>query len=123
VRFEQPLERLPKRLHHLPVVGQLQVGGREAAREQQPIALGDRQVEVLGQVDEELATRAGPARLDEAQVLGREVRVEGQLELTQAASRAPEADQLACGLGLLLGLDDHPSEVSGASDPIPLPGV
>jgi hypothetical protein len=74
-------------------------------------------------VDEELATRAGPARLDEAQVLGREVRVEGQLELTQAASRAPEADQLACGLGLLLGLDDHPSEVSGASDPIPLPGV
>jgi hypothetical protein len=33
--------------------------------------------------------------------------------LAEAASRAPEADQLARGLGLLLGLDDHPIEVSG----------
>jgi hypothetical protein len=78
---------------------------------------------VLGQVDEELATRAGPAGLDEAQVLGRDVRVQGHLELAKAASRAPEADQLARGLGLLLGLDDHPIEVSGASDPAPLPGM
>jgi hypothetical protein len=73
VRIEQLLERLPKRLHHLPVVGQLQIGRRKAAREQQSIALADRQIEVLGQVDEELATRAGPAGLDEAQVLGRDV--------------------------------------------------
>src|SRR5437762_5094602 len=58
VRFEQPLERLPKRLHHLPVVVQVQIGRRKTAREQQPIALGDRQIEVLGQVNEELATRA-----------------------------------------------------------------
>ena len=112
VRLEQPRQRLPQRLHHLPVVGQLQIGRREAAREQQAVALGDRQVEVLGQVDEELAARAGPAGLDEAQVLGRDVRVEGQLELAEAASRAPEADQLARGLGLLLGLDDHPIEGS-----------
>ena len=103
----------PEGLHHLPVVGQLQIGRREAPREQQSIALGDRQIEVLGQVDEELATRAGPAGLDEAQVLGRDVRVQGQLELAEAASRAPEADQLARGLGLLLGLDDHGLEVSG----------
>jgi hypothetical protein len=79
--------------------------------EQQAVAFGDRKVEVLGQVDEELATRAGPAGLDEAQVFGRDVRVQGQLELAEAASRAPEADQLARGLGLLLGLDDHPIEV------------
>jgi hypothetical protein len=42
--------------------------------------------------------------------------------LTEAASPAPEADQLARGLGLLLGLDDHPIEVSGASAQVPLPG-
>jgi hypothetical protein len=114
VRFEQPLERLPKRLHHVTVVGQLQIRRGEAAREQQSVALGDRKIEVLGQVDEELATRARPAGLDEAQVLGRDVRVQGQLELAEAASRAPEADQLACGLGLLLVLDDHPMEGSGA---------
>ena len=109
VRFEQPLERLPQRLHHVPVVGQLQIGRREAAREQQPVAFDDRQIEVLGEVDEELATRAGPAGLDEAQVLRRDVRVQRQLELAEAAPRAPEADQLACGLGLLLG---RPREVT-----------
>ena len=115
VRLEQPLERLPKRLHHLPVVGQLQIGRREAAREEQPVAFGDRQIEVLGQVDEELAARAGPAGLDEAQVLGRDARVQRQLELAEAASRAPEADQLARGLRLLLCLDDHQIETSAAA--------
>jgi hypothetical protein len=48
VRLEQPRERLPQWLHHLPVVGLLQVRRRETAREQQAVALGDRQVEVLG---------------------------------------------------------------------------
>ena len=57
MRLEQPLERLAQRLHHLAVVGLLQIGRREAAREQQSIALGDRQIEVLGEVDEELAAR------------------------------------------------------------------
>jgi hypothetical protein len=33
--------------------------------------------------------------------------------LAEAASRAPEADQLARGLGLLLGLDGHAIEVRG----------
>ena len=69
---------------------------------------------MLGQVDEELATGAGPAGLDETQVLGRDARVQGQLKLAEAASPAPEADQLARGLGLLLGLDDHLIEGSGA---------
>ena len=96
---------------------------RSSAGEQQSIPLADGQVEVLGQVDEKLATRAGPAGLDEAQVLGRDVRVQGQLQLAEAASPTPEADQLACGLGLLLGLDDHPIEVSGASAQVPLAGV
>ena len=73
----------------------------------------DRQIEVLGQVDEELTARAGASGLDEAQVLGRDVRVQRELELAEAASRAPEADQLARGLGLLLGLDDHPTESNG----------
>jgi hypothetical protein len=112
VRLEQPPERLPKRLHHLPVVGQLEIGRREAAREQQPIALGDRQVELLGQVDQELPARAGAPGLHEAQVLGRDVRVERERELAEAASRTPEADQLARAPRLLLGLDDHPIDVT-----------
>jgi hypothetical protein len=82
-----------------------------------------RLIEVLGQVDEELATGAGSAGLDEAQVLGRDVGVQGQLELAEATSPAPKADQLARGLGLLLGLGDHPIDVSGASAQVPLPDV
>jgi hypothetical protein len=123
VGVEQPSQRLAQRLHHPPVVGLLQVGRREAAREQQPVALGQRQVEALSEVDEQLPARPRAAGLDEAEVLGREVRLQRELELAQPPARPPETDQLADGLRLPLGLDDHPIEVSGASDRIPLPGV
>jgi hypothetical protein len=85
VGVEQPPQRLAQRLHHLPVVRLLQVGRREAARQQQPIALGHRQVEALCEVDEELAAGARAAGLDEAEMLGREIRVQRQLELAQPA--------------------------------------
>ena len=52
------------------------------------LELDDRQIEVLDQVDEELATRAGAAGFDEAEVLGRDVRVQGQLKLAEAQSAA-----------------------------------
>jgi hypothetical protein len=52
VGLEQPVERLAQRLHRLPVVGQLQIGWGEAACQQEPVALRDRQVEALGEVDE-----------------------------------------------------------------------
>jgi len=52
----------------------LQVGRSEAPGEEQAVALGDREVEVLGEVDEELAARARAACLDEAQMLGGKVR-------------------------------------------------
>jgi len=38
-------------LHHLPVVGLFQVGRGEAPGEEQPVALGDREIEVLRQVN------------------------------------------------------------------------
>ena len=107
VCLQQPAERLAQRSHHLAVEGLLQVGRSEAAGEQQAVALGDRQVEVLGEVDEELATRARAARLDEAEVLGGEVRVQRQLHLREPPLGAPEADQLTDGLRLPLGLDGH----------------
>src|SRR5215216_5700589 len=84
-----------------------QVGRSEAPCEQQAVAVGDRQVEMLGEVDEELAARARAARLDEAQVLGRQVRVQRQLHLREPPLGAPEADELTDGLRLPLGLDGH----------------
>ena len=107
VCLQQPGERLAQRSHHLAVEGLLQVGRSEAAREQQAVALGDRQVEVLGEVDEELATRARAAGLDKAEVLGGEVRAQRQLHLREPPLSAPEADQLTGGLRLPLGLLGH----------------
>ena len=60
--------------------------------------LGDRQVEVLGEVVEELAARARATRLDEAEVLGGELRVQRQLHLRQSPLSAPAADELTDGL-------------------------
>jgi hypothetical protein len=64
-------------------------------------------------MDEQLAARPRAARLDEAEVLGREVRVQRQLELAQPAVRPPEADELADGPRFPLGLDDHAGNGSG----------
>src|ERR1051325_9564463 len=95
VRVEQPPQRLAERLHQRTVVGLLEVRRCEAAREQQPVALGDRKVELLREVDEELPAHARAAGLDEAEMPRRYVRVERELELAEAPARAPETDQLA----------------------------
>jgi hypothetical protein len=66
--------------HHLPVVRLLQIGRRKAARKEQPIALRDRLVEALGEVDEQLPARARAASLHEAEMFGREARLQRKLE-------------------------------------------
>src|SRR5215207_9368795 len=69
VCLQQPAERLAQRPHHLPVEWLLKVRRSKAAGEQQAVALGDRQVEVLGQVDKELPARTRATGLYEAEVL------------------------------------------------------
>ena len=64
-------------------------------------------------MDEQLPARARAARLDEAEVLGREVRIQRELELAQPSARPPEADQLADGQRLPLSYDDHRGNGSG----------
>ena len=82
------------------------VGGREAAGQQQRVAVAQRHVEVLGQVQDHLAGRPGPAGLDEAQVPGGDVRRDGEVELAEPAALPPLADQVT---GVHLG---EPSRVS-----------
>jgi hypothetical protein len=89
----------------IPVAAEQPTSCELAAGEKQPVTLGDRQVEALGEVDEELAARARAARLDEAEVLGGEVRVQRQLHLRQSPLSAPEADELTDGLRDPFGLD------------------
>ena len=121
VRVQQPAQRLPQGLHDLAVIRLLQVGRSEAAGEQQAVPLGDREVEVLREVDEELAARARTTRLDEADVLRGEVRVQRQLHLRQPPLGAPEADELTDGLRLLLGLDGHAANASARPRSAPSP--
>ena len=72
-----------------------------AGGEQQRVALPQRHLEVLGQVQHHLPAGPGPAGLHEAQVPGGDTRLLGQVELAEAAALAPLAEQLAHGVPLL----------------------
>ena len=76
--------------------------GREAAGQQQPVALAQRYVELAGQPLDHVGGGAGAAGLDEAQVPGRDLRLQRQLELAESSTLAPLAEQRA-DLGLARG--------------------
>ena len=101
VRVEEPAQRVPQRLHGLALVRLVQKDRRVSTCEQEPVALGQRQIQVLRQVQQQLPARLGPARLDEAEVSRRHLGVQRKLELAEPTAQSPEPDQLAGGLGLL----------------------
>ena len=74
-------------------------------RDEQRVAIAQRYVEMLGEVQDHLAARPRPARLHEAQVPGRHARRVRELELAEAPARAPVAQQLTDGYRD--GLGDH----------------
>ena len=59
------------------------------------VALAERQVELLGEVEDHLAARLRPPGLHEAQVPGGDLRLEGEVHLAQPAALAPLAQQPA----------------------------
>ena len=72
----------------------LGVGGGVAARQQQRVAVAERDVEVFGQSQDHVAGRPGASGLDEAQVPGGDVGRDGQVELAEAAALPPLAEQV-----------------------------
>jgi hypothetical protein len=70
------------------------VGGREAAGQQQRVAVAEGDVEVFGQAEDHLAGRPGPAGLDEAQVPRGDVGRDGQVQLAEPAALPPLAEQV-----------------------------
>src|SRR4029450_9687790 len=70
-------------------------------------SFGDRWVAVRGELDEDLAARVRAARLDEAQVLVGQVRLQRQLHLREPPLGAPEADELPHRLRPPFGVDGH----------------
>jgi hypothetical protein len=77
------------------VIGSFREVRREAGGGQQHVALAQRHLELLGQVQQHVAARAGAARFQEAEVPLRDLRLAGQRQLAEAPAAAPFADQAA----------------------------
>jgi hypothetical protein len=90
---EHPLQRGADR----PELGltqlALRVHGRVARGKQQPVALAQRDVQALGEVQDHLLARPRAPGLDEAQVARRDAGLQREVELAEAALRAPRAEQ------------------------------
>ena len=99
VAVEHELDRVVDRLHLGLVERALLVDRRVAGGEQQPVALAQRHLELVGEVQDHLGARLGAAGLDEAEVAGRDAGLEREVELAEAAALAPVAEQVADGSG------------------------
>ena len=88
VAGEDGVEGGADRRHRARLERRLGVDRCVPGREQQAVAVPQRHVEVLGQVDDELAARARPAGLDEAQVAGGDLRLERPAPAGSAAGAA-----------------------------------
>src|SRR5437763_1950018 len=65
---------------------------RVAGREQQPISLPQRDLKLLGKVQDHLGARLRPPRLDEAQMPSRDARVEREVQLAEPSPLSPVAE-------------------------------
>ena len=94
---QKPVERLMHRCHLGFLERSLGVQRGVTGGEQQPVALAERDLEVLGQAQNHLAARPRSAGLEEAHVARGHVGLERKLELAEAAAPAPGAEELADG--------------------------
>jgi len=89
VPLEHQVDRAARRGHGRVVERALAVHRREARGHQQRVALAQRHVQPLGQPQHHLAAGRGAAGFHVAQVPGRDLGLLRQVELAQAAVRAP----------------------------------
>ena len=89
------LERLSDGRHIALIEGALAEDGSEARRQEQAVALTQRNVKALGEVEDHLAARPGASGLHEAQMPGGDLGLKGQLELAHAPALAPLPQQIA----------------------------
>ena len=91
---EDRVERVLDGRHRRRVERRLRVHGGVAGRQQQGVALPQRHLEVLGEVQHELPTGPGTAGLDEAQVAGRHLGLHREVELAQPAALPPVPQEI-----------------------------
>lgn len=88
VRPQEAVERLAHRRHLAGIERPLAVQRSVPGGEQQPVALAQRDLEPLREVDDHLAARPGAACLHEAQMTCRHVAFQRQVELRQVPAFA-----------------------------------
>ena len=87
-------------LAHLGILERrLGIGGRVAGGQQQLVALPQRHVEMLGELDHHVAARLGAAGLDEAEMARGDLGLQRQLHLAETPLVAPAAQQRADAQG------------------------
>ena len=89
---------------------------RKTRGDQQNVALAQRNIELLGKMQDHVAGRLGAARLEKAQVLGRDLGLAGEIELAHAPALAPFAPMIADRPG-----QPHAHESTGTRERSPLP--
>jgi hypothetical protein len=98
------LVRLEQALDHRHSAGEGRIGQRpiaedwgEAGGQQHGVALAQRHIEVLRKLEHHAARRSRPAFFDEAHVLLRDSRPDGEVQLAEAALLAPPPDDVSNG--------------------------
>ena len=86
---EEHIERLPHRRHLGILQRAFGKDRRMAGGQQHLVALAERDFEVTGEQQHHFGARPRAARLDKAQVAGRDAGLEGQVELGALAPVAP----------------------------------
>ena len=89
VRLEHPADRVEGSRQSGVVERTLRVPGCEAGGEQQPIAIPQRDVELVGEPQDHVRARCGPPGLDQADVTSRDVRGDRQVELAEPPALPP----------------------------------
>ena len=97
VAAEEPVEGIAHRGHLLRVERRGGVHRRVAGGEQQAVALAERHVEAIGEVQHELAARLRTPGLHEAEVAGGHLGFNGEVELAEASPLSPVAQQRSDG--------------------------
>ena len=91
---EHPLERVSDSCHRLGVESRLAVARRKASREQELVALAQRNVEGACERQHHLAAGVGPSALDETDVASCDAGLDREGELAHPALATPVLKQL-----------------------------
>ena len=115
VTFQHQIDRLARLLQGRVVQRPLRKHRRISGRDQQHVALAQRHVEPLGEPQHHVARGLRAPGFEEAQMLGRNLGIEREIELAEAAALPPFAQMIADGTCF------HGGQDSAAGAPSPLP--